>query len=145
MFKKISIILLILVLLLLAGCSDNNTLNTMGIEINTITSSIGAVGGNINDFETQSFKYTMILTNNDASDIKIVSVEPVLSEEFFKRASDEDRIIQVNKSIPHGSSIDVSGEIVFDAKGLTKDQIVSMKPFIKEVKIIEERIINKSF
>ena len=85
MFKKISIILLLFVLLPLAGCSGNNTLNTMSIEINTITSSLGAVGANTNDFETQSFKYTMTLTNNDASDIKIVSVEPVLSEEFIEK------------------------------------------------------------
>jgi outer membrane murein-binding lipoprotein Lpp len=84
MFKKVSIILPIFVLLLLAGCSDNSTLNTMGIEINTITSSIGAVGGNANDFEAQRFKYTMTLTNNDVSDIKIVSIEPVLSEEFIE-------------------------------------------------------------
>lgn len=145
MFKKISIILLLFVLLLLAGCSSNNTLNTMGIEINTITSSLGAVEANTNDFETQSFKYTMTLTNNDASGIKIVSVEPVLSEEFIERASDEDRIIQVNKLISHGSSIDVTGEIIFDAKGLTKEQIISMEPFVKEVRIIEERVINKSF
>jgi hypothetical protein len=117
----------------------------MGIDINSITSSIGAVGENINDIETQSFKYTMTLTNNDIADITIVSVEPVLSEEFIERASNGDRIIQVNKLIPHGSSLDVSGEIVFDAKGLTKEQIVAMEPFVKDIKIVEERIINKSF
>lgn len=145
MFKKISIILLLFVLLPLAGCSGNNTLNTMSIEINTITSSLGAVGANTNDFETQSFKYTMTLTNNDASDIKIVSVEPVLSQEFQERVSDRDTVIQVNKTVTQGSSLDVSGEIIFDAKGLTKEQIISMEPFIKEIRIIEERIINKSF
>lgn len=145
MFKKVGIILIILILLLLAGCSSNNTSNTMGIEINTITSSIGAVGENINDFDTQRFRYTITLTNNDVSDIKIVSIEPVLSEEFIERALDEDRIVHVNEQISHGNSIDVSGEIIFDAKGLAKEQIVSMKPFVKKVRIIEERIINKSF
>jgi hypothetical protein len=117
----------------------------MGIEINSITSSIGAVGENTNGFETQSFKYTMTLTNNDASDITIVKVVPILSQEFQERVSDRDTIIQVNKTVIQGSSLDVSGEIIFDAKGLTKEQIISMEPFIREVKIVEERIINKSF
>ena len=145
MNNKVAIMLLLSVFLLLAGCSGNNALNTMGIEINSLTSSIGAVGENTNDFETQSFKYIMTLTNNDASDIKIVSVEPVLSQEFQDRVSDRDTVIHVNKTVIKGSSLDVSGEIVFDAKGLTKEQIISMEPFIKEIRIIEERIINKSF
>jgi len=145
MFKKIGIMFLIPILLLFVGCSSNNTLDTMGIRINSITSSIGAVGGNTNDFETQSYKYTMTLTNNDTSDIKIVSVEPVLSQEFQERVSDRDTVIQVNKTVTQGSSLDVSGEIIFDAKGLTKEKIISMEPFVKEVRIIEERVINKAF
>jgi len=55
------------------------------------------------------------------------------------------RIIHVNKTISQGSSLDVTGEIIFDAKGLAKEQIVGLEQFIKEVKIIEERTINKSF
>jgi len=145
MNRKVSIMLLIVVFLLFPGCSSNNTVTTMGIDINSITSSIGAVGGNTNDFETQSFKYTITLTNNDAADITIVSVEPILSEEFIERALNEDRIIQVNELIPHGSSIDVTGEIVFDAKGMTKEKIISMEPFVKEIKIVEKRTISKSF
>ena len=145
MFRKVSIMLLVSTLLLFVGCSRNNTLNIVGIDISGINSSIGAVGENTNDFETQSFKYTITLTNNEATDIQIVSVKPMLSEEFIERVSNNDTIIQVNKTIPQGSSIDITGEIIFDAKGLTKEQIVSMEPFVKEVRITEERIINKSF
>ena len=145
MFKKVSIITLIFVLLIFAACSKDIAMNKPGVEINSITSSIGAVGENINDFETQSFKYTITLTNNEAADIRIVSVKPVLSEGFIERVSDEDTIVQVNKLIPQGSSLDVTGEIIFDATGLTKEQIVSLEPFIKEIKVIEERTINKSF
>ena len=145
MFRKVNIMLLVSTLLLFVGCSRSNTLNIVGIDISGINSSIGAVGENTNDFETQSFKYTITLTNNEATDIKIVSVKPMLSEEFIERVSNNDTIIQVNKTIPQGSSIDITGEIIFDAKGLTKEQIVSMEPFVKEVRITEERIINKSF
>lgn len=145
MVRKLSIMVLMSILLLFTACSANKPLNKVGIDITGITSSIGAVGKNTNDFETQSFKYTIALTNNEAAEITIVSVNPILSEKFLQRVSNKDTIIQVNKTISQGSSLEVTGEIIFDAKGLTKEQIVSLEPFIKEVKIVEERTINKSF
>ncbi len=145
MYKKASIMILISILLVLVGCSSNNILDKAGIDITGTTSSIGAVGKNTKDFETQSFKYTVTLTNNEAADINIVSVKPILSEKFLERATNKDTVIQVNRTISQGSSLDVTGEIIFDVKGLTKEQIVSLEPFIKEVKVIEERTINKSF
>lgn len=145
MLKKVSILILIAILLLFAACSKDSTVSKPGIEINAISTSIGAVGTNTNDIEIQSFKFTITMTSNEAADISIVSVKPVLSEKFLERASNGDVAIQVNKVITKGSSLNVSGEIIFDAKGLTKEQIISMEPFVKEVKIIEERIINKSF
>ncbi|MHB1392867.1 MAG: hypothetical protein ACYCYE_07290 [Clostridia bacterium] len=145
MFKKVIVMFLISILLLSAGCSRDNTLNKVGIDITSITSSIGAVGENTNDFETQSFKYTITLTNNETADITIVSVKPILSEKFLERVTNKDTVMQVNRTISQGSSLDVTGEIVFDAKRLTKEQIVGLEPFVKEVKVIEERTINKSF
>lgn len=145
MLKKVSILLLVAILLLSAACSKDSTVSKADIDISGISTSIGAVGNNTNDFETQSFKFTITLTNNEAADIEIVSVKPVLSEKFLERASNGDAAIQVNKTIPKGSSLDVSGEIIFDAKGLTKEQIVSLEPFIKEVRIVEERTVKKAF
>jgi len=139
------LMILITILLLFAGCSRNDALNKQGIDIAGSTSSIGAVGENTNDFDTQSYKYAFTLTNNEAADITIVSAEPVLSEKFLERVSDGDTTIQVNRVVSQGESIEVTGEIIFDATGLTKEQIVSMEPFIKEVRIVEERTINKSF
>jgi hypothetical protein len=145
MFRKISILILIVGLLFLAVWPKEKVISKSGIDINSISTSIGAVGENTNDFEIQSFKFTVTLTNSEAADIAIVSVKPVLSEKFLERVSNRDTTIQVNQIIPKGSSLDVSGEIIFDAKGLTKEQIVSLEPFVKEVIIIEERTINKSF
>lgn len=146
--KKVYIMVLLPVLLLLTACSGNNNSGATknnGIEITNIVSSIGAVDENTNNIDTQSFKYAMTLTNNDAIDIKIVSVSPVLSNEFLNRVDNKETRIEVNKTITNGSSINITGEIIFDAKGLTKEQIDSLQPFIKDVKILEERIINKSF
>jgi len=145
MFKKVGILVLAAILLLSSACSGNDEREKAGIEISIINTSIGAVEKNVNDFDTQSFKYTITLINNEPADMSIVSVEPVLSEKFLERVSSGNVKIQLNKVIPMGGSLDVSGEIIFDAKGLTKEQIIGLEPFIKEVKIIEERTINRSF
>lgn len=145
MFKKVGILILAAILLLSSACSGSNERDKAGIEISSINTSIGAVGKNANDFETQSFKYTITLINNEPADMSIVSVKPVLSEKFLERVSNGNVEIQMNKVIPKGGSLEVSGEIIFDAKGLTKEQVISLEPFIKEVKIIEERTIDRSF
>lgn len=146
MFKRMSTPILISIILLFTGCAAKDTGNkSTAVDITNIGSSIGAVGENTADFETQSFKYTVTLTNNDTTDITIVSVSPVLSEKFLERVSNKDTLIQVNKTILQGNSLDINGEIIFNAKGLTKEQIVTLDPFVKEIKIIEERTIKKSF
>lgn len=145
MIKKVITMFLISILLLSAGCSKDNAESKAGIDITGMSSSIGAVGENTNDFETQSFKYSVSLTNNEAAAINIVSVKPILSEKFLERVSNKDTVIQVNRTISQGSSLDVAGEIIFDAKGLTKEQIIGLEPFIKEFRITEERTIKKSF
>ena len=150
MIKKPGILFMIAVFLFLAACSTNSTsgagiINKAGIEINNISSSIGAVGENTNDIETQSFKYTITVTNNDAQDITVVSINPELSKKFSERVSDKDTEVKVNKTISSGGSLDISGEIIFDANGLSKEQIVGLEPFIENIKIFEERTIDKSF
>jgi hypothetical protein len=146
MNNKIYISILLSALILLSGCSTNKPADKVSsIEITNIVTSIGAVGNNINDSDTQSFKFTITLVNNEPTDITIVSVTPILSEIFLERAADKNKIMPVNRIVSPGGSIDVTGEVIFDAKGMTKDQIVNLQPFIKEVKIADERIIQKSF
>lgn len=148
MNKKVIILLMISMILLLTSCSmgtGSNTSVRQGIEINDISSSIGAVGEDTKEFETQSFKYTLTLTNNEPEDMKIISVNPELSDKFLERVKNKDTEIKVNKIISKEGSLEVSGEIIFDAKGLTKEQILSLEPFIKNIKITEERTINKEF
>lgn len=141
----IFVMVLMVILLLVTACTEKEPLNRVGIEIAGINSSIGVVGDKVDDFETQSFQYTITLSNNEATDIKIVSISPILSEEFLERVITEDTTIQVNKTIFKENYLNVSGEIIFDAKGLSKEQIIDLEPFINGIKIIEERVIEKAF
>lgn len=64
---------------------------------------------------------------------------------FRERALGGTEPVQVNGVIPAGGNLEVSGEITFDAKGLSKEQIIDMEPFVAEVEITEGRTIKKPF
>lgn len=145
MHKKVSILVFAVILLLFTACSKESAESRPDIEISSISTSIGAVGNGSGNIETQSYKFNITMINNEAEDINIVSVKPVLSDKFLERVLNGDEPIQVDKVILKGGSLEVSGEIIFDAKGLTKEQIINLEPFIKEVRITEERTINRSF
>ncbi|MGE5679182.1 MAG: hypothetical protein ACM3ZR_14100 [Pseudomonadota bacterium] len=146
MYKRSKIVILLAVsLLLLTGCSADNELKKPTIEISAVSTSIGAVGNNTSDTETQSFKYNITMINNGPEEIAIASVKPVLSDAFLERVPEGELAVQINKTIAPGGNLEVSGEIIFDAKGLTKEQIIGMEPFVKELEIIEARTIKRSF
>lgn len=145
MFKKILILMLAVMILLNTACSGNAGERRPGIEITGITSSIGAVGNNTANMEEQSFSYIVTLKNNEPQELSILSIEPVLSAGFRERALGGTAPVQVNGVIPAGGSMEVSGEITFDAKGLSKEQIIDMEPFVVEVEITEGRTVKKPF
>ena len=143
--KKIYIAVALSLLLGVSGCANQDNRIEESLSISGIASSIGAVGQNTDDFDTQCFKYTITLSNNEDREIYIASVTPVLSEDFSKRVLESNVTVDVNEKLPGGESIQISCEIIFDAKGMSKEDIVGMEPFVKEVSIIEEKTIEKSF
>lgn len=50
----------------------------------------------------------------------------------------------IDKEIASKQNIEVKGEIVFDSKGLSKEEVVKLEPFITGIKVISE-IVHKSF
>lgn len=133
------------ILLLAVGCSKNEPINHKEISMLTTSTRIGAVGDNTDDFENQSFKYNITLTNNGHDDINIISITPILSEGFESLVSDKNVTLDINKTMLKDGSMDISGEIIFNTKGLSKDGVVDLQPFIEEVKVTEERIIKNLF
>jgi hypothetical protein len=145
MIKRKIITILISIMLLTACTTNKLSVEQRGIEINGVTTSIGAVDDNVKDFDTQSYKYTIFLTNNDKEELTILSIEPTLNSKLISRILSEETLVSVNKTIRSEESLEVTGEIIFDASGLTKEEIIELKPFVEDIKIIQERIIKKSF
>lgn len=96
-------------------------------------------------FLAQASKYRLTLTNNEENDLKVISIEPILSEEFKKNVISNELTLNINKTISKDNSLEVSGEITFNSKGIDKEQISNMQPFIEGIMVNEERVIEKSF
>lgn len=115
------------------------------LSITGIVSSISAVDKNSDNLENQKFKYTVTLSNSAEDDIRVEAITPVLSKSFLSKVKDKNVTLKVNQTIKKNRSLNVSGEIIFNTKGLEKKDILNLRPFVKEVKITEERVIKKSF
>jgi len=128
---------------LCAGCASGSSggagqasgdANPKDFAIAIWTGAIGAIDeNNLNNTDEQKYSYTLYLTSETGKLDQVKSVEPIVSDNA------KGRIItaaapQLNAN---GDNIAVQGSIIFDAKGLTKEQIVQeLSPFITAAKII---------
>ncbi|MFD1739612.1 hypothetical protein ACFSCX_24315 [Bacillus salitolerans] len=132
--KRIFILLcgLFLVAVTVAGCSNvaktsDKTENT-GFQMASSTVSIGAVEETKTDI--QKLSYEFVMTNDKHKAIQENSVE-IMQTDWLK-----DLIIdqQITEITIHMDDLVIKGYIIFDTKGLTKEEIVSNEPFLEGVK-----------
>ncbi len=130
--------------LLMTGCSifDCRTEkdSKSGLQIYSITTSIGAIDNN--NFDIQRFSYSIYLTNEDSEKQYVKWIEPVLGDSFAKRVTNQDLKVNINKPIEANENIEIEGELIFDSGDLSKQDIVDLEPYITDIKIVSEKIIN---
>ncbi len=141
--KKLTLLLVVLLMVSLTGCYSQGENRTMkeGIKIIGMVSSLGAVKGEEDNFERQSYRYSVTIQNYDKSDYNIISIQPVLGSDFLKRVENKENKVIVNGTLPSEQSLTIDGEIIFETKGLSKEEIIGMEPFIEKFNILEERVL----
>ena len=143
---KISALLFVFFILVMSvGCSTTKNapdLQNSGLQINYMNTAIGAVEGNYDNHDIQRFSYSIALSNNDKDDVFIKEITLVLPPEFEKILINKQLTVQVNKTIDTNSSIDVKGDLEFNAASMTKEDIVKLNPSIKLVKVVSEKTIS---
>ncbi|TYP47666.1 hypothetical protein [Thermosediminibacter litoriperuensis] len=141
-FKKILVLLcaIISVLVLLAGCSANGSGKSQnGLQITDMSTALGAVGDSL---DKTKFSYTMTVYNKDNEDVYITWVEPILGENVRKRLISSELKVDVEQTVSANESIEIKGEIILDTKGMSKQQVMELEPFITGIKVSSEKIID---
>ncbi len=129
--------------LLMTGCntfycrSDKDS--QTGLQIYSKTTSLGSID---NNFDTQRFSYSIYLTNEDSKKQYVKWIEPVLGDSFAKRVTNQDLKVNVNKPIEANETIEIEGELVFDSSDLSKQDIFDLEPYITDIKVVSEKVIN---
>ncbi|MDP2855994.1 MAG: hypothetical protein Q8N90_02610 [bacterium] len=138
--RKLTIPLLaIIALSLLAGSCTSTEAELVKSEI-SIPQISSSIGGNPNNFAEQHCSYRVTLQNNGVTDVTVRSIEPILSEAFAAKAKGKDFKVTVDTTVAPKTFVEISGEIQFDATGMTKEQIAAM-PFFKGIKINTDKVL----
>ncbi|WP_100404289.1 hypothetical protein [Bacillus solitudinis] len=126
------IFLLTLVMFFMAECSSANE-DEKQQRIIDYTASIGAVNSEQDNFEKQKLKYEITLANED--DISIVDSPSVIPAKLI-----HDRLVEtVRQGIEYNQdTIVINGEIIFDSRGLSKEEITNFEPLIKGLQFIAD-------
>ena len=130
---------LILLGMQLVGCSAETSAQKTGLHVYSMSTSIGAVHGN--ETATQKVSYSITLTNEGDQDIYVKSIKPILAEKVSDRVTSEELIVIVEKPLTTGQNIEIKGEFIMNTAGLSKEEIVELGPFITNIQILSEEIL----
>ena len=136
--------LLVLIVLSIVGYSYLKTedVTNKGLQISNMQLGIGSVG-NTDTFDQQKLRYDITISNAEKTELKKDSVEIVLSD-WIKRQQQENKITEITFD---NESVIIKGYVIFDTKGLSKEQIISHEPFLDGVNVVTdagEKIFIKS-
>lgn len=135
----ITMVLITLLITVAINSINNQGKQQEGLKVHSWSSSLGSVG-EVGLDETK-FSYSFDLTNENEDEIFVESLEPIVNKDIIDRVLSEELEVTVNEKIAHGESIQISGEIKFDTKGLSKKEIVELEPFITDIKVSSQAVI----
>lgn len=111
-----------------------------GLKINGWSFGLGGISET--DLDKTKLSYSINLTNENEHTIFAKSVQPLVNEKIINKIQNKGFIVTVNKNIKPNETIQINGEIIFDTKGLTKQDIEKLEPFITDIKVTTEETID---
>jgi len=123
LMKKRILGFLILIALVLSGCGSSTNHATPAAGGISVTDMVTSIGGVNNDTSQQVISFKITLISAEPAAVTIHSIKFTLANEFDKRILSGDRQVTVEKSIEPNATIEINGELKFDASGVSKDQI----------------------
>jgi uncharacterized repeat protein (TIGR01451 family) len=137
--KRLIVLLLaiVMVVLLVTSCTSPELKSEL-----TIPNMISSVGVDPSNPVNQRLTYTITLQNNGLTDVTVRYIEPILSTSFASKAKGNDFKVTVDKTVAPKAYIEISGEILFDTTGMTKEQIAAMEPFFSQVDVNTDKTLS---
>jgi hypothetical protein len=140
--KLITIIFSLFIFVFFTGCNNTKVQvqSKGGLKIYNWSSALGGV--NENDLDKTKYSYFINLTNENEKTIFIKSVQPSVNEAIKNKILSKKIVIDVNQNVKPNETIKINGEIILDTKGLGKSDIVTLEPFITDIKVSTEETVS---
>lgn len=132
-------ICLVLLSGMLAGCNRSTEAKETGLKVYNWSTSLGAVD---NSLDKTKLSYSIDITNKNAKDAYIRAVELNIGEKIRTRIIEGNTTLEINKALQKDQSIQISGNLIIDTKGMDKNGITGLEPFITGIKVTTEEVIN---
>jgi hypothetical protein len=133
-------ILFIFVIFVVCKNSKSQVEAKGGLKINGWSSALGSV--NETDLDKTKFTYSINLTNENEKNISLKSIQPSVNEAIKNKIISNNPVVAVNKDIKPNETIEISGELLIDTKGLSKSDIVKLEPFITDIKVSTDETLS---
>jgi len=140
--KLITIIFSLFIFVFVTGCNNTKVQvqSKSGLKIYNWSSALGGV--NENDLDKTKYSYSINLTNENEKTIFIKSVQPSVNETIKNKILSKEIVVNVNQNVKSNETIKINGEIIIDTKGLQKSDIVTLEPFITDIKVSTEETVS---
>ncbi|QZN78502.1 hypothetical protein [Paenibacillus sp. DR312] len=140
--KHAMILLFLLMILALSGCSSSSVKTDEIVEDGLIINSISiGLGGSEEDEGITVVTYHFNLWNRTNKSIMIKTVEPIISKYIQERLIDRDIELDINEKIDGNTSEALTGTFRIDTEGLDKEGIMKLNINIKEFNITTEQVV----
>ncbi|OMF16582.1 hypothetical protein BK131_00865 [Paenibacillus amylolyticus] len=140
--KRLMILLFLLTILALSGCSSSSVKTDEIVEDGFIINSISfGLGESEEDAGITVVTYNFTLRNRTNTSIMLKTVEPILSKDIQERLIDRDIKLDINEKIDGDTSEALTGTFKLDTRGLDKEGIINLNINVNEYNVAIEQVI----
>ncbi|MDQ0232610.1 hypothetical protein [Metabacillus malikii] len=124
------LLMMLVMLILFTGCSNMTTKNEENTDL-LISDALTSIGGVNESFDRQKLSYEITIINKGNVPIIDDSIKVILTEWINEKLIEH----EITEKRFNEDNIIVKGYVVFDSKGLTKNDIVENKSYINGINI----------
>ncbi|MDQ0232703.1 hypothetical protein [Metabacillus malikii] len=124
------LLMMLVMLILFTGCSNMTTKNEENTDL-LISDALTSISGVNESFDRQNLSYEITIINKGNVPIIDDSIKVILTEWINEKLIEH----EITEKRFNEDNIIVKGYVVFDSKGLTKNDIVENKSYINGINI----------
>ena len=115
--------------------------SVIGPELRITGMMAGSGRANGTTFE-EVYQYDITLHNGNKDDIYITHIDPIINSKLSDRLLTDDNKVIVEETLASETAVVISGEFSYNAKDISKEEMISWNPIVEGIKIYSEKTLS---